>query len=372
MSPVVQNRTHKLEILSVISEVIESGDYILGPTVAAFEREFAEFCNMPFAIGVNSGTDALTLALIALGVGVGDEVITVSHTALATVAGIVASGATPVCIDIDLDSYTMSPLCLKAVISPKTKAIVVVHLYGQTADMDAILEIARENNIYVVEDCAQATGARYKGSKVGSLGIIGCFSFYPTKNLGAIGDGGMVVTRDEKIAERVHRIRQYGWSNDRKTEYIGLNSRLDEMQAAILIKKLPKLDEWNARRLEIANIYRLALISCPIFLPIERPEANHVYHLFVIRTNKRNSLRKFLLENGVMTGIHYPQPVHYHGGYSRLIKVQETQLVNTEKIVDEILSLPMYPELTNENVNYITSLIQNFFSESQESLDFAK
>ncbi len=362
MSPLVQNKAHKLELLSAINEVIEAGNYVLGSSVTTFEQEFSEYCNVPFAIGVNSGTDALTLALIALGVGGGDEVITVSHTALATVAGILASGATPVCVDLELDTYTISPQGLSAAISEKTKAIVVVHLYGQMADMDAILRIAREHDIHVVEDCAQSTGASYRGSKAGSLGIVGCFSFYPTKNLGAIGDGGMVVTRDENIAERVRRIRQYGWGGDRKTEYPGLNSRLDEMQAAILIKKLPKLDNWNTRRSEIAKKYRLALKSCPIILPAERSDTVHVYHLFVIRTEKRNALKNFLLENGVMTGVHYPEPAHYHGGYSQLIRVGGLQLGLTEKIVDEILSLPMYPELSDENIHRVTTLIQNFFS----------
>jgi dTDP-4-amino-4,6-dideoxygalactose transaminase len=318
--------------------------------VGAFEQSFAAYCGTDYAAGVNSGTDALILTLRALDIGAGDEVITVSHTALATIAAIIASGATPVLVDIDPVYYTMDPECFQKAITSKTKAVIPVHLYGQPADMDTIMEIAKARNLLVVEDCAQATGALYKGRRVGSIGDAGCFSFYPTKNLGAIGDGGMVVTKNEKLFQRIRQLRQYGWDINRHTEEPGLNSRLCEMQAAILNVKLKYLDDDNARRREIALMYNKGLSGLSIKLPKERLDTTHAYHLYVIVSEKRGFLKDRLAENGVLAGVHYPVPGHLHGGYDRQCKSPSAGLLVTEGISGKVLSLPMYPEMTSMQV----------------------
>jgi dTDP-4-amino-4,6-dideoxygalactose transaminase len=354
-SPLAQYQSHKEEILEAIKRVLESGNYILGPEVAAFEKSFSAYCGTDHAIGVNSGTDALILTLRALDIGPGDEVITVSHTALATVAAIIASGATPVLVDIDPAYYTMDPECFQRAITSKTKAVIPVHLYGQSADIDAIMKIAREHDLFVIEDCAQAAGAVYKGMRVGSIGDAGCFSFYPTKNLGAIGDGGMVVTRNEKLAQRVRRLGQYGWDENRSTEEPGLNSRLDEIQAAILNVKLKSFDEDNARRRVVAQLYSARLAELPIELPKERPDTTHVYHLYVITCKERDQLKKTLAGSAVFAGMHYPIPGHLHGGYSRRVVMPPEGLPVTDNLVGIILSLPMYPELP---YNFIERVIQ--------------
>ena len=239
--PLAQYQSYKNEILKSIKRVLDKGCYILGPEVEEFETNFASYCNVDYAIGVNSGTDALTLALRALAIGVGDEVITASHTALATISAVISTGATPVLVDIDPIHFTIAPECIQNAITPKTKVVIPVHLYGQPAEMDEIMKISEEAGLWVVEDCAQSIGAIYKGKKTGSIGNIGCFSFYPTKNLGAVGDGGMITTKDAKLALRIQRLRQYGWDKDRVTEEVGVNSRLDELQAAILKIKLKHL-----------------------------------------------------------------------------------------------------------------------------------
>lgn len=355
-SPRAQYQSHKEEILEAIKRVLEDGNYILGPEVEKFEKSFAAYCGTEYAVGVNSGTDALILALRALDIGPGDEVITVSHTALATVAAIIASGATSVLVDIDPAYYTMDPECFQRAITSKTKAVIPVHLYGQPADMDAITRIAREHGLCVIEDCAQATGAMYRGMRVGSLGDAGCFSFYPTKNLGAIGDGGMVVTRNAKLAQRIRRLRQYGWDEKRTTDEPGLNSRLDEIQAAILSVKLKSLDEDNALRRGIAKLYNEGLAGLPIALPNELPDTTHVYHLYVIACQERDRLKKRLAENGIFAGVHYPVPGHRHGGYGGNPTVSVKELPNTETLRAKIVSLPMYPELSTFTVNEIISL----------------
>ena len=249
--PLAQYQSHKNEILKSIKRVLDKGCYILGPEVEEFETNFASYCNVDYAIGVNSGTDALTLALRALAIGAGDEVITASHTALATISAVISTGATPVLVDIDPIHFTIAPECIQNAITPKTKVVIPVHLYGQPAEMDEIMKISEEAGLWVVEDCAQSIGAIYKGKKTGSIGNIGCFSFYPTKNLGAVGDGGMITTKDAKLALRIQRLRQYGWDRDRVTEEVGVNSRLDELQAAILKIKLKHLDADNTSRREI-------------------------------------------------------------------------------------------------------------------------
>jgi len=358
-NPLAQYKSHQEEILEAVKRVLESGNYILGPEVEAFEQSFAAYAGIDYAIGVNSGTDALILTLRALNIGSGDEVITVSHTALATIAAIIASGATPVLVDIEPDYYTLNPQGFRRAITSKTRAVVPVHLYGQPADMDAIMDIARQHDLFVIEDCAQATGAIYKSKRVGSIGDAGCFSFYPTKNLGAIGDGGMVITRKSELAGRIRRLRQYGWNNHKETEEPGLNSRLDEIQAAILNVKLKNLDKGNARRRDIAQIYNKELAGLPVTLPVERQDTTHVYHLYVVACKKRDQLKKQLAENKIFAGIHYPSPVHLHGGYGGKIISSSGQLINTETIQAEILSLPIYPELTRVEIESVLETISS-------------
>ena len=359
-NPLAQYQSHREEILEAVKRVLEGGNYIFGPEVEKFETSFAAYCGAEYAVGVNSGTDALILALRALDIGPGDEVITVSHTALATVAAIIASGATPVLVDIEPAYYTMDPQCLQRAITPKTKAVIPVHLYGQPTDMDAIMKISSEHGLFVIEDCAQAAGAIYKGMRVGSIGDAGCFSFYPTKNLGAIGDGGMVVTRNAKLAQRIRRLRQYGWDEKRTTEEPGFNSRLGEIQAAILNVKLKSLDEANGRRREIAQMYNEGLATLPIVLPKERPDAMHVYHLYVIACEGRDQLKKSLAENEILTGVHYPTPGHLHTGYDCRCELPSGGLPVTESVLCMILSLPMYPEMTPVQVTRVTKAVVQF------------
>lgn len=356
-SPLAQYQSHGEEILEAIKRVLEGGNYIFGPEVEKFEQSFAAYCGVDYAVGVNSGTDALLLALRAFDIGAGDEVITVSHTALATVAAIVESGATPVLVDIEPAYYTMDPECFQRAITSRTKAVIPVHLYGQPADMDAIMKIARNHGVLVIEDCAQATGASYKGMRAGSIGDAGCFSFYPTKNLGAIGDGGAVVTRNEDVFRRIRRLRQYGWDQKRSTNEPGVNSRLDEIQAAILNVKLKSVDKDNARRREIAQMYNEGLARLPVALPQARPDSAHVYNLYVIATETRDRMKQKLAESGVIAGVHYPSPVHLHHGYDCRCRLPGSGLPVTESVVGSILSLPMYPELTPTEVSEVIALV---------------
>jgi len=352
-NPLAQYQSHREEILDAIKRILDSGNYILGPEVDIFEQSFAAYCGIDYAVGVASGTDALILTLRALNIGPGDEVITVSHTALATISAIITSGATPVLVDIDPTYYTMDPECFQLAITSKTKAVVPVHLYGQPADMDAIMGIAQLHGLPVIEDCAQAAGAVYKSKRVGSIGDAGCFSFYPTKNLGAIGDGGMVVTKDAKLAQRIRRLGQYGWDERRMTEEPGLNSRLDEIQAAILNVKLKSLDKDNAKRKEIARTYNKMLSDLQITPPTERPNCSHVYHLYVVACENRDNLKRQLAENEIFTGIHYPIPGHQHPGYDKKCVFSRADLSVTEQVVRTILSLPMYPEISPKQLKLI-------------------
>ena len=356
-NPLAQYQSHREEIDAAIQRVLAHGNYILGPEVDAFERSFASYCDSSCAIGVNSGTDALILTLRALNVGKGDEVITVSHTALATVSAIIASGATPVLIDIESEYYTINPACLERAITPRTKAVIPVHIYGQTADMDAIMEIAAKHGLLVIEDCAQAAGASYKGRRVGSIGEAGCFSFYPTKNLGAIGDGGAVVTNNRKLADRIRRLRQYGWDESRSTEEPGINSRLDELQAAILKVKLSYLDADNEKRTELARQYDEGLSALPLKIPKVRLESTHVFHLYVIECQSRDQLKVILAENKVHAGIHYLVPGHLHPGYDRLCILPPAGLPVTEGLQAGILSLPMYPEMSQAQAAHVIAVI---------------
>jgi dTDP-4-amino-4,6-dideoxygalactose transaminase len=338
---------HQAEIDTAIAAVLESGRYILGPEVEAFEREFAAFLGARHAVGVASGTDAVQMALRACGVNSGDGVVTVSHTAVATVAGIELAGAIPVLVDIDPATFTIDCDALAAAVrrdwGVPLRAVVPVHLYGHPADMPAVMEIACGNRLAVIEDCAQAHGASLDGRKAGTWGDAGAFSFYPTKNLGALGDGGAVTTADTAIAARLRSLRQYGWRDRYVSDAAGMNSRLDELQAAILRVKLRHLEVDNSRRCALADAYRSALAASELILPGIRPGAHHVYHQFVVRSTAREQMRAGLDAQGVGTAIHYPLPVHLQPAYRG--RVRHGSLARTEAIAHEILSLPMYPEL---------------------------
>ena len=351
----------RIEIDDAVQRVLDSGWYILGKEVAAFEEEFAAYCGAVACVGVNSGTDALHLALRACDIGPGDEVITVSHTAVATVAAIHLAGATPVLVDVDPITYTLDPAKLAAAITPRTRAVIPVHLYGHPADMDPILAIARRHGLRVIEDCAQAHGARYHGQAVGTLGDIGCFSFYPTKNLGALGDGGAVISRDAGLAARVRLLREYGWTPQARyiSQAQGMNSRLDELQAAILRVKLRHLDEWNDRRRALAGQYVRSLPPSAN-QPVEQPDCTHVYHLYVVRVANRDQVRARLQAAGVGTAIHYPAPVHCQPAYASAGQSGATvchDLAQTDRLAGEILSLPMYPTLTAEQTQRVAEAL---------------
>ncbi len=337
------------ELDAAIHRVLERGRYILGEEVQAFEAEFAAYLGAQHAIGVASGTDALHLALRACGVGADDEVITVAHTAVATVAAIAQAGATPVLVDVDPHTFTLAPAALAGALTPRTRAIVPVHLYGQPADMTALLAFARAHHLLVIEDCAQAHGAACRPAaaaawqKVGTLGDAAAFSFYPTKNLGAFGDGGCVVTNQTAVAEQVRLLREYGWRERYVSSVPGWNSRLDEIQAAVLRVQLRSLDRGNDARRTLATLYDRALAGAAIITPLQLPDRHHVFHQYVVRLKARDRVRAALAQAGVGTGIHYPVPVHRQPAYRTL--GQNAHLSVTEEISFEILSLPMYPQL---------------------------
>jgi len=357
-NPLAENMELISEISDSINRVVSTGHYIQGSEVESFEREFSDYIGTAFAIGVASGTDAIKLGLCALGVASGDEVITVSHTAVATVAAIEQCGATPVLVDIDPSTFTMDVGKMQRSITAKTRAIIPVHLYGHPADIDLILQVANQYGIDVLEDCAQAHGASCKGKRVGGWGRLAGFSFYPTKNLGAIGDGGMIVTNDPDLAGKIRLLREYGWNNRRVSEISGFNSRLDELQAAILRVKLKHLDKQNELRRSFANVYTHSLSDC-VGTPIEKPDAFHVYHLYVIRSLWRDQLRAFLAESEIGTGIHYPFPVHRQPAYAGLGMNNSLRL--TEQAANEILSLPLYPQMTLEQVEHVAGKIREYF-----------
>jgi dTDP-3-amino-3,4,6-trideoxy-alpha-D-glucose transaminase len=347
----------KDQIDAAARRVLESGRFILGPEVRAFEEEFAAWLGVEHTVGVASGTDAIHLALRACGIGPGDEVITVAHTAVATVVAVEMAGARPVLVDVDPETYTMDPAACRAAISPRTKAILPVHLYGHPADMTALGEIARRHGLLLVEDCAQAHGARIEGTLVGTFGEVACFSFYPTKNLGAFGDGGAVVTRDAALAERVRRLRNYGQTSRYRHESRGFNSRLDELQAAILRVRLVYLDEFNAARRQVAAAYAKHLRG--VSPPVERPGAYHVYHLYVVRHQRRDALREHLRARGVGTLIHYPTPAHLQPAYADL-GYRPGSLPLTEQVACEIVSLPLYVGMGEEEVRAVCAAIAEF------------
>lgn len=357
--PRAQYLAHQTEIDAAIQRVLDRGWYILGEEVKAFESEFAAYLGVAHAWGVGSGTEALHLALAACEVGPGDEVITVAHTAVATVSAIELLGAIPVLVDIDPGTFTLDPAKLEGAISPKTKVIVPVHIYGQPAELAPILEIARRFNIRVIEDCAQAHGAWYQAKRVGGWGDMGCFSFYPTKNLGALGDGGAVVTSDPALSERVRLLREYGWAQRYISQIAGWNSRLDELQAAILRVKLRHLDADNAARARLADLYADALAGLSLTVPPLGAQRTHAYHLYVIRSAHRDQLRAFLKEHAVGALVHYPVPVHQQPAYQNRLP-GSAALPETERAAREVLSLPLYPELSPAEVRTVVDIIRLF------------
>ena len=358
-NPLANYLHHQSAIDAAIHHVLASGQYILGEETRSFEREFADYIGVRYAVGVGSATEALHLVLTALGVGQGDDVITVSHTAVATVAAIEMCGAIPNLVDIQAARYTIRPDSIARAITPKTKAIIPVHLYGEPADMDAILRLAKKHHLYIVEDCAQAHGAEYHERKVGSLGDAGVFSFYPTKNLGCLGDGGAITTDNEALCERLVALRQYGWDHGRLSQRPGFNSRLDEIQAAVLRAKLPFLDANNQKRIRIAGSYhRLKGISS-LIVPDPMPDSTHVYHQYVLRCAnqaKRDALKLALSDAGIQTAIHYPTPVHLQPAYQGRVHLHEPLQI-TEGTCNRILSLPLFPELTDDEVNRVTTAV---------------
>jgi dTDP-4-amino-4,6-dideoxygalactose transaminase len=358
-NPVASYLSNKEGIDRAISGVFKKGVFILGEEVTGFETEFSNYIGTKYAVGVGSGTEALHIALRACGIGHGDQVITVSHTAVATVAAIELCGAVPVLVDIRPDNYTIDIDQLTKAITNKTKAIMPVHLYGLPADIEEIVSIANRFGLNVIEDCAQAHGAMYKNILVGAWGHIGAFSFYPTKNLGAFGDAGAIVTNDEKIAQKCRSLREYGWRERYISSEKGWNTRLDELQAAILRVKLQALDRANNRRREIANKYSETLRNSGITIPVENRDKYHVYHQYVIRHTKRDSLRRHLLNKDIGTLIHYPVPIHLQPAYVGKINCP-FPLTVTEAVKNEILSLPIFPDLTFAQVDYIVSAILEF------------
>ena len=353
----LQYKSIKEEIDNAIEKVNEKGWFILGEEVKNFEKEFSEYSQIKYGIGVGSGTDAIRLSLMALGIKQDDEVITVANTAIAGIAAIRSSNINPTFADIDKESYNIDPNKIEQKITKKTKAIIPVHLYGQSCDIKPILEIAEKHNLKIIEDCAQAHGSLYNNKKVGSFGDLSCFSFYPSKNLGCYGDGGMILTNNEEWCEKLSILRNYGQQKRYYSIMHGINSRLDEIQAAILRVKLKYLDQWNKKRREIAKFYNETLKG--FVLPAEKPYAKHVYHLYVIRSKKRDKLKEFLKNNGIGTEIHYPIPMHLQPAYQDL-NIKEGALPITEKFSKEILSIPIYPELKEEELHTIASLMNKF------------
>ncbi len=357
-----QYRAHKDEIDAAILGVVESGHFVLGPNVKTLESELAAYVGCRHAVGVASGTDALQLALVALGIGPGDEVITTPFTFIATASTISHTGATPVFVDIDPSTFNLNPALVEAAITPRTRAIVPVHLFGQMVEMAPILELARRHGLQVIEDAAQAIGAEENGQRAGSLGDAACFSFYPTKNLGAYGDGGMVMTNDPNLAERIDMLRRQGSKKKYHNEVLGFNSRLDEIQAAVLRVKLRYLDEWAAGRQRVARRYGELLPGLPVQTPYERPGTRHVYHQYTIRAPRRDELQANLKEQGIGTMLYYPVPLHRLPLYAEL-GYNEGSLPESERAASEVISLPMYPEMTDEQVQEIASAIREFYSQ---------
>jgi dTDP-4-amino-4,6-dideoxygalactose transaminase len=362
-----QYQSIKPEIDAAISNVLDSCQFVLGSEVAAFEQEFAAYSGATECIAVNSGTSALHLALLAGGVGPGDEVITVPYTFVASVAAVTYAGARPVLVDIDPHSFNMNPAAIEAAITPRTKAIMPVHLYGQPADVDPIMEIARRRGLIVIEDAAQAHGAKYKGRPVGSIGDMTCFSFYPTKNLGAYGEGGAVTTNNREFARSIRMLRD--WGQDRKYHHVvrAFNFRMEGFQGAILRVKLRHLEQWTEARRTIVSKYNRLLADSAVELPQEMPWARHVYHVYTLRSDDRDALQAALLTEGIQTAIHYAVPVHLQPAYADL-GYSRGDLPQSEKAASEVLSLPLYPELSEQAVNYVATAVKKAASRKVQTV----
>lgn len=356
----IQYDSIREEIAVAMQDVLDHTAFAGGPFVERFEKDFAAFCQCRSAIGVGNGTDALWIALLMLGVGQGDEVITVPNTFIATAEAITFAGAKPVFVDIDETTYTMDPSRLVSAITPRTKAIIPVHLYGQTADMDPIMEIARSRSLAVIEDACQAHGAEYKGRRAGSIGDAGCFSFYPGKNLGAYGEAGAITTNDEKLAEKMRMFRDHGQAKKYYHSMVGWNGRMDGIQGAILSVKLRYLEKWNSARRENAARYRQLLENIPgVVLPVESDYARHVYHIYCVRVSNRDKMIKILAEKNIFCGIHYPVPLHLQDAYKSL-GYAKGDFPISEKYTEQIVSLPMYAELTEEQINFVSDGVKSF------------
>jgi dTDP-4-amino-4,6-dideoxygalactose transaminase len=361
-NPYASYQLHKKEIDTAIQRVLDSGWYVLGKELEAFEKEFANFHGEQlFAVGVANGTDAIALCLRSLGMGKNDEIITVSHTAVATIAGIEQGGCTPVFADIDPNSRCIDPDSIVKRITKNTRAIMPVHIYGQPCEMKIIAKIADDHNLEIIEDCSQAHGAEIEGQKVGTFGSLAAFSCYPTKNLGGTGDGGIILAKSERLTKKLQSIRQYGWNQERESTSGGYNSRLDEMQAAILRVKLQYLQNSNEKRRHIAHRYNSAFKGLPITLPTIHPDELHAMHLYVIEVQQRDKLLHFLKEQGIGASLHYPLPVHLHKAYANRIP-GNNDLGVTENFYQKHLTLPMFPELENEQVDQIIKHIQSWFN----------
>jgi dTDP-4-amino-4,6-dideoxygalactose transaminase len=347
------------EILTAVTRALDSGQYVLGPEVKQFENEFAQYCGAEHAIAVNSGTSALHLALLAAGVGPGDEVITVPLTFVATVAAIRYTGAKPVFVDVERETLTMDPALVERAVTPSTKAIVPVHLYGHPVQMVPILAVAKKHGLTVIEDACQAHGAEYKGRRTGNLGDFGCFSFYPTKNLGACGEGGVITTNNASDARVLRMYRD--WGQEVKNVHVlrGYNHRLEGLQAAILRVKLRRLEQWNERRRQHARYYNDLLRGADVVTPTELPGCRHVYHLYVIRSRARAELQRFLQSRGIDTAIHYPTPVHLQPAHEDL-KYRRGAFPVAEEAAETILSLPMFPELRSDQLEAVVDATRNF------------
>jgi dTDP-4-amino-4,6-dideoxygalactose transaminase len=354
---VAQYNSIKPEIDEAIQGVLNSGKFILGPNEKEFELEIAQYLGVKHAIGVASGTDALLIALRAAGVSLGDEVIVPAFSFFATAGAVLTLGAKPIFVDIDPDTYLMDFTQIEAVMTNRTKAIIPVHLYGQPADMDEILTIANKYHLMVIEDNAQAFGAQYKGKNTASIGDLGCLSFFPSKNLGGYGDGGMVTTNNDELAEQVRMLRTHGWKKKYFPEMLGYNSRLDEIQAAVLLVKLKHINQWNSKRREIAHIYSEQLRKLEITTPVESADREHVYHLYIIRVENRESFKEKLKEQGIASEIYYPQPLHLAVPCQKL-GWKEGSLPISEQSSLQTLALPLYPELTDEKISSVLQAVE--------------
>jgi dTDP-4-amino-4,6-dideoxygalactose transaminase len=353
---VAQFRAIKVETMHAIEDVLDSMHLFLGPNNAAFEHEFADYCGARDCVTVGNGTDALHLALRAAGVGPGDEVITVSHTFFATAEAILLAGATPVFVDIEPETYLIDVAQIESRITSRTKAIIPVHLYGQMADMDAIMDIARRHDLVVVEDAAEAHGATYKGRRAGSVGHLGCFSFYYSKNLGAYGEAGAVTTSDPEFAHRLRQYRDHGSDQRYQHQVVGFNSRMDEIQAAVLRVKLRHLAEWNSLRQAHAETYARLLSDADVSLPATATDRTHVWYVYVVRSTRRDALQAALSERGIGSGIHFPVPIHLQPA-ARELGYRPGDLPHTEAVAREVLSIPMYPELTDAQLQSVAAAV---------------